>query len=210
MITLEPPRGLPESADAWSSLGLSRGGLGRFVRRARLIVGVRGEVDVLLSDDLALRRLNRRFRGKNKATDVISFPAPPEIAARHAGDLAISVETARRQAEEQGHSLRDEIRVLLLHGLLHLSGMDHETDKGEMAGREAELRKELRLPVGLIARAGKRRSPAGTSAARSRAARATAARSTATRPRAARLTAARATAARATAARSSAPPARPR
>ena len=167
MITLEPPRGLPEGADAWRSLGLSPGGLHQFVHRARLAAGVRGEVDVLLSDDLALRRLNRRFRGKNKPTDVISFPAPPEIAAQHAGDLAISVETAQRQAEEQGHSLRDEIRVLLLHGLLHLSGMDHETDKGEMAAREAELRTALRLPVGLIARAGVSRSGARPPAARS-------------------------------------------
>ena len=166
MITLEPPRGLPEGAEAWRSLGLSPGDLRQFVRRARLAAGVRGEVDVLLSDDPALRRLNRRFRGKNKPTDVISFPAPPEIAAQHAGDLAISVETAQRQAEEQGHSLRDEVRVLLLHGLLHLSGMDHETDKGEMASREAELRTRLRLPVGLIARAGVNRSGARQSAAR--------------------------------------------
>jgi probable rRNA maturation factor len=66
--------------------------------------------------------------------------------------LAISLDTAARQAREHGHSLRDEVRVLLLHGLLHLSGMDHETDRGEMAAREAGLRVQLRLKSGLIAR----------------------------------------------------------
>ena len=84
---------------------------------------------------------------------MLSFPAPAEIAKEHAGDLAISLETARRQAEDHGHSLREELRILMLHGVLHLRGMDHETDAGEMAAREAELRKRLRLPDGLIARA---------------------------------------------------------
>jgi probable rRNA maturation factor len=122
------------------------------VKTAQAAVGLPGEVDVLLADDRTLRRLNREFRGKDKPTDVLSFPAAEEFAAGHAGDLAISLETAARQAREHGHSLRDEVRVLLLHGLLHLSGMDHETDKGEMAAREAELRTTLRLPSGLIAR----------------------------------------------------------
>jgi len=107
---------------------------------------------VLLAGDRILRRLNREFRGKDKATDVLSFPASPELAGVHAGDLAVSLETAQRQAEEHGHSLRDEVRVLLLHGLLHLYGMDHEIDRGEMAAREAELRVKLRLRSGLIAR----------------------------------------------------------
>jgi probable rRNA maturation factor len=115
-------------------------------------VGLAGAVDVLLADDRTLRRLNREFRGKDKATDVLSFPAAEEFAGKFAGDLAISVETAARQAREHGHSLRDEVRVLLLHGLLHLRGMDHETDRGEMAAREAELRERLRLKSGLIAR----------------------------------------------------------
>ncbi len=92
------------------------------------------------------------YRGKNKATDVLSFPTPAEIAAVHAGDLAISLDTAARQAAVFGHSLDIEIRVLLLHGLLHLSGLDHETDTGEMATREAELRTKLKLPVSLIDR----------------------------------------------------------
>jgi probable rRNA maturation factor len=171
MMTLEVPRArgragtVVSEAELWDEAGLSRAGMSRFFSAAQRAVGLRGEVDVLLSDDARLRRLNREFRGQNKATDVLSFPAPEELAEAHAGDLAVSLETAARQAEEQGHSLRDEVRVLLLHGLLHLDGMDHETDEGEMAEREAVLRRKLRLPSGLIARA----HSAGTKAARRRA-----------------------------------------
>src|ERR1700754_2038794 len=143
MIMLEPPRGWAHDADPWRALELSRNGLSRFLRSARMAVGLAGTVEVLLADDRTLRRLNREFRGKDKATDVLSFPAAEEFAAEHAGDLAISLDTAAKQAREHGHGLRDEVRVLLLHGLLHLSGMDHETDRGEMAAREAELREKL-------------------------------------------------------------------
>ena len=107
---------------------------------------------MLLTSDAEIKTLNRTFRHKNKATDVLSFPAAEEVFDEHAGDLAISLETAARQAESFGHSLSDEVRVLMLHGLLHLSGMDHETDRGEMAAREAELRVKLRLPATLIER----------------------------------------------------------
>jgi len=107
---------------------------------------------VLLTSDKAIRRLNRRFRGKNKATDVLSFPAEPG-PEKLAGDLAISVETARRQAAEHRHSLNVEIEVLMLHGLLHLAGYDHEADRGQMASREQNLRARLKLPLGLIERA---------------------------------------------------------
>src|SRR6266851_9302687 len=113
MITIEPPSSPTTPA-------LSKSGMTRFLNRARTAVGLEGEVDVLLADDSTLRRLNKTFRGKNKATDVLSFPAPAEIAQAHAGDLAISLETALRQAATYGHSLRDEVRILLLHGLLHL------------------------------------------------------------------------------------------
>ena len=121
------------------------------MNRARAAVGIEGEVHVLLADDKTLRRLNRQFRGKDRATDVLSFPAV-ESGAGVAGDLAISLETAARQAKQYGHSLRDEVRVLLLHGVLHLAGFDHERDRGEMAAREAALRRELGLAVGLIGR----------------------------------------------------------
>jgi len=156
MITLEPPRGVAGEADPWLKQGLSASGLGRFLRVARAAVGLEGEVHVLLADDRTLRRLNRRFRGKDKATDVLSFPAGAAGDASRGieGDLAISLETAARQAARFGHSLRDEVRVLLLHGTLHLAGFDHEVDSGEMAAREAELRREFGLPAGLIARGG--------------------------------------------------------
>jgi probable rRNA maturation factor len=144
MITIEPTAGLESK--------LSRSGLTSFLNRARLAVGLSGEVEVLLADDSTLRRLNKTFLGKDKPTDVLSFPTPAEISQVHAGDLAISLETAARQAATYGHSLRDEVKILLLHGLLHLSGLDHETDNGEMASREATVRRELRLPHTLIER----------------------------------------------------------
>jgi probable rRNA maturation factor len=161
MMTLEPPRemagsagkiGYGTDAEVWRATGLSRSGMSKFLKTAQAAVGLDGEVDVLLANDRTLRRLNRTFRGKDKATDVLSFPAPKEFAGGYAGDLAISLDTAKKQAEEYGHSLRDEVRVLLLHGLLHLSGMDHEEDGGEMAAREAVLRERLKLSSGLIAR----------------------------------------------------------
>ncbi len=137
--------------------GLARGPMLRFLRLARAAVGIDGEVHVLLADDATLRRLNRQFRGKDEATDVLSFPAGASSVffadKELAGDLAISLETAARQAERYGHTLGDEVRVLVLHGLLHLAGFDHEQDQGQMAAREAELRSELGLPGGLIERA---------------------------------------------------------
>jgi probable rRNA maturation factor len=144
MITIDPPSSFEAT--------LSTSVLTRFLNRARLAVGLRGAVDVLLANDPTLRHLNKTFRGKNKPTDVLSFPAPTAFAKKHAGDLAISLETAARQAAAHGHPLPDEIKILLLHGLLHLSGEDHETDSGEMAAREAFLRRELRLPATLIER----------------------------------------------------------
>ncbi|MBS1800943.1 MAG: rRNA maturation RNase YbeY [Acidobacteria bacterium] len=146
MITIDPPSALP------SESSLTKSGLTRFFNRARASVGLAGEIDVLLTTDAEIKRLNRTFRHKDKPTDVLSFPAPDEILKEHAGDLAISLETAAKQAASFGHSLGEEVRVLMLHGLLHLSGMDHETDRGEMAAREAELRMELKLPATLIER----------------------------------------------------------
>ena len=159
MITLQPPRSKHGEASPSLRAGLSPAGLARFLTRARVAVGLEGEVHVLLADDATLRRLNRTFLGKDKATDVLSFPAAATAAffgdpqgPGLAGDLAISLEMAARQGAQFGHSLRDEVRVLLLHGLLHLAGFDHERDSGEMAEREANLRRELGLPTGLIAR----------------------------------------------------------
>ncbi|MGB8261797.1 MAG: rRNA maturation RNase YbeY [Terracidiphilus sp.] len=130
--------------------------LSRFLDGAQAAVRLPGQVTLLLTTDAGIRRLNRRFRGKNKATDVLSFPAMavPGLkgAEAPAGDLAISVDTARKQAKEQGHALGTELKVLILHGLLHLAGYDHETDSGKMARREQLLRGRLGLPQGLIER----------------------------------------------------------
>ena len=110
----------------------------------------------LLTDDDELRKLNRQFRNKHKATDVLSFPSAMSGAVidgeRSAGDLAISLDRARAQAKEFGHRIGDEIRILMLHGALHLSGLDHETDSGEMARVELAWRKKLGLPAGVIER----------------------------------------------------------
>lgn len=143
--------------------------LARFLAEAQAAVRLRGQVTVLLTTDAAIRRLNRQFRGKNKATDVLSFPAEGIGAEELAGDLAISVPTALRQAVEGGHPLSTEIKVLMLHGLLHLAGYDHETDTGQMARRERLLRARLGLPQGLIERAsepGPKRPAAKTRAQR--------------------------------------------
>jgi probable rRNA maturation factor len=127
--------------------------LARFLALAQKIVRLKGEVTVLLTTDAAIRKLNACFRGKDKATDVLSFPAEGIGAEAIAGDLAISVPTARRQAVEQGHSLSTEIKILILHGLLHLAGYDHQADSGGMSRRERLLRAKLNLPQGLIERA---------------------------------------------------------
>lgn len=150
MINIDPP------SSSFDLTGVSKSGLARFFNRARKAVGLQGEVDVLLTSDAEIKRLNKAFRGKNKATDVLSFPAPEE-AEDMAGDIAISLETALRQANQHSHSLRDELRVLMLHGLLHIDGEDHEADAGEMAEREAELRTQLRLPSSLIERVERKR-----------------------------------------------------
>jgi len=98
----------------------------------------------MIAGDEDLSALNRKFRGKNDATDVLSFP--PD-------DIAISFDRAAKQAPEMQHSVEIELRILMLHGLLHLSGMDHHTDNGAMARAELRWRKRLGLPTGLIERA---------------------------------------------------------
>jgi probable rRNA maturation factor len=105
-------------------------------------------VTCLIADDRQLRELNRKFRRKDYATDVLSFPSENGTA----GELAISFDRAAQQAAEFGHSVEEELRILILHGVLHLSGMDHETDSGEMARAEARWRKRLGLPPSLTER----------------------------------------------------------
>jgi len=98
--------------------------------------------------DRRMKELNSFFRGKNSTTDVLSFPHEPDEFdpdQNNLGDIVISAEQANRQAGENSLSLEAEIKQLILHGLLHLCGFDHETDNGEMDARELELRKELGL-----------------------------------------------------------------
>jgi probable rRNA maturation factor len=128
----------------------------------------RGTLSVAVVSDARVRTLNRRYRGVDRATDVLSFPVP---AANHRspitdhrslatdrclGDIVIARGVARRQAREAGHSELTEWRVLALHGLLHLLGYDHERDAGRMRRVEARLRRRGGLPGGLIERAGRR------------------------------------------------------
>ena len=128
--------------------GVSVRALERFVARAQRAAAVRGEVGVLITSNAQMRQLNRRFRGKNSATDVLSFPSTDGTA----GDIAIAAEVAARNARRLGHSAADEMKILILHGLLHLAGYDHETDAGAMARKEARLRRALGLPPALIER----------------------------------------------------------
>ena len=113
-------------------------------------------VTCLITNDRRMRVLNQQFRGKRTSTDVLSFPSSGDPGS--AGELAISLDRAAVQAEEQGHSLDDELRILMLHGVLHLAGMDHEKDSGQMAKAEMRWRKRLNLPVGLVERAAARQT----------------------------------------------------
>jgi probable rRNA maturation factor len=133
-------------------MGLSEIALVRFLGRARRAVDLRGTVSVLVTSNRELRSLNRRFRGKDKPTDVLSFPAPAGVPEDYAGDLAISADLASQNGRRLGHSAAEEVKILVLHGILHLAGYDHERDNGAMARKEDRLRRELRLPVGLIER----------------------------------------------------------
>jgi probable rRNA maturation factor len=110
----------------------------------------RAAVTVAVVPDARVRALNRSYRGTDRATDVLSFP--PSSPSPFLGDIVIARGVARRQARAAGHSERTEWRVLALHGLLHLLGYDHETDRGTMARVEARLRRKGGLPLGLIAR----------------------------------------------------------
>jgi probable rRNA maturation factor len=189
MIIIDPEANSSTQGRADAALAVP--GLRLFLRRARKVVPVAGQVFVLLTSDSGIKRLNGKFRGKNRPTDVISFPAlqmPPQKSGspQHplhppvAGDLAISLEAAARQAQRFGHSVAVELKILMLHGLLHLAGFDHETDSGEMADREEKLRRRFRLPTTLIARTvaqtPARRGTKGKSMARNAGARAIAGR----------------------------------
>lgn len=131
----------------------SRREIAEFVRRVLIALRIDEnihEVSIAIVDDEAMRNLNRKFRKKNKTTDVLTFPADdsdadPNAPGRPLGDIVISIDQARRQATEQKHSLATEIRYLILHGILHALGYDHETDSGEMNALEVKVRGKVRL-----------------------------------------------------------------
>lgn len=132
--------------------GLSEATLSRFVNRARRAVNLQGAVNVLVTASREVQALNSRFRGKDKPTDVLSFSPAPGPATGLAGDIAISAEIVTQNARQLGHPPAQEIKILVLHGVLHLAGYDHESDSGAMARKEAKLRQTLGLPTGLIER----------------------------------------------------------
>ncbi len=133
--------------------GVSQPALARFAALAKKLCRLEGEVSVLIADSPRLQALNRQFRRKNKATDVLSFPrGDGKDRKLLGGDIAISAGIARANASRLGHSTLNELKILMLHGMLHLAGYDHERDGGEMRRKESRLRKELRLPDSLIER----------------------------------------------------------
>ena len=139
---------------------LSRRAIERFARRLQVEVAQGRPFDCLIAGDAELRRLNLKFLGSDYATDVLSFPGPDPQKRRvprltpgpFLGDIAISFLRARAQARAFGHNTGQEIQILMLHGLLHLLGMDHTTDGGRMARAEKRWRERLGLPTGLIER----------------------------------------------------------
>jgi probable rRNA maturation factor len=120
---------------------VSRARLGRVLRGAAAILGVRGEVTLVLAGDALLRRLNRDYRGKDRPTDVLSFPG--DGGESGLGDVVISVPRAERNARELARTLPEELDVLALHGFLHVLGYDHEADDGTMDRLETRLRTRL-------------------------------------------------------------------
>ena len=124
-----------------------------FARKLQRDVAKNRPFECLIAGDAELRRLNLKFRGKDEATDVLSFPSEIGLpACLPLGSLAISQQRARAQARAYGHSTEEEIRILMLHGVLHLTGLDHETDAGRMARVEKKWRAHFNLPTSLIER----------------------------------------------------------
>ncbi|MGK7346124.1 MAG: rRNA maturation RNase YbeY [Candidatus Nitrospinota bacterium M3_3B_026] len=131
-------------------------GAGRLRRKAELILSSLGldgaELSVLLTDDAEIRSLNRDYRGKDRPTDVLSFSQRegefPGVAPEQLGDVVISLDTAARQAEKLGHSLDDEVERLLVHGVLHLAGYDHEKGGAEARRMRDREKKTLELLAG--------------------------------------------------------------
>ena len=134
---------------------VARGPLEEFFRRVLREMNLRdSDITICFVSDAEIARMNLAFRGKKGPTDVLSFPAGTEKKKKtytenteksYVGDIAIAPETARRYAKKNGRSLSNELRVLILHGVLHLLGYDHETDRGEMDRLERKMRRRFGL-----------------------------------------------------------------
>ena len=147
-VSVASPDFAPGSpSNASSGQALTRG-LAQWMQKIAP-ANARGDLSIAIVSDRRMRALNRQFRGKDHATDVLSFPSDDR---GFMGDIVIAAGVAKRQAKEAGHAVNTEVRVLALHGLLHLLGYDHEADDGKMARVEAKLRKKAGLPEGLIER----------------------------------------------------------
>ena len=131
--------------------GLDRKQIREFAKRLSILVAPGCGFTVLITNDKELHRLNEAFLKKDYATDVLSFPVKGDES--ELGEMAISAQRARIQGMEFRHSVENEIAILMLHGLLHLQGMDHANDRGKMRRTEAKWRTDLSLPHGLIERA---------------------------------------------------------
>ncbi len=130
--------------------GLDRKQIRGFAKKLCSVVSPGRAFTVLITNDKELQRLNTAFLGKDYATDVLSFPF--EGPGVELGEIAISAQLARIQSKEFQHTVEQEISILMLHGVLHLQGMDHQTDRGKMRRAETKWRLELGLPQGLIER----------------------------------------------------------
>lgn len=145
-------------------------GLAAWLRRVAP-ASARGEIVIALVSDRRIRTLNRDYRGKDQPTDVLSFPADPAPPAPPVlGDIVIATGIAQRQARAAGHSYASEVKLLALHGLLHLIGYDHDSpaDRGRMARLERRLRARGGLHEGLIERVARGGESEGRSASRGR------------------------------------------
>ena len=143
------PRSRRASSRQAGAVESAASGLGRWLVRVAP-AKARGDLSIAVVSDRRIRALNRQFRGKDAVTDVLSFPSGER---GFLGDIVVASGVAKRQAKDAGHSVQTELKVLVLHGLLHLMGYDHENDDGAMARVEGRLRKKAGLKEGLIERA---------------------------------------------------------
>jgi probable rRNA maturation factor len=152
-----PTRGVRAAVMDLRGIPVRRPGLAGWLARVAP-VRARGRVNIVLVPDARMRALNRRFRRRDAPTDVLSFPNPDssrQNSPKLLGDIVIATGVARRQARAAGHSELAELRILALHGLLHLMGYDHHGDNGVMKRIEMRLRRKGGLREGLIERAHK-------------------------------------------------------